>query len=420
MNSQQQLPGDLPNNSIFGKNVYVFDESMCAADIQSVLDHVHEQHAGKEFIDERVALLFKPGTYHNKVTVDYYVQALGLGRSPDDVVVHGAVQSTWSRPDNKVTIQFWRGAENFKVYPDASDRWMLWAVSQAAPLRRLHILGDVNFDKGSWASGGVLANSIVTGRAGLTSGQQWFTRNSEIGYWEGGAWNRVFVGVKGAPEPDWPATPTTVVEKAPILRDKPFLFLTGEDEYAVFVPELQRETCGVTWKAGDEKGNIIPIEDFHIAHADEDDAESMNQALARGRHLLLTPGIYYLDEAVTVENPNTVILGIGLPTLVPTHGNMALKTSAEAGVIIAGIMVDAGLKESDVLVQIGDRGSSRGHGDNPTSLHDIYIRVGGALAGTAKTCLEINTNHVIGDHFWLWRADHGTGADWNINRSEHG
>lgn len=418
--SSQQLPGALPNDSIFGKNVYVFDDSMGADDIQGVLDHVHARHAGQEFTDERVALLFQPGTYRNKVTVDYYVQALGLGRTPGDVVVHGAVQSTWSRPDNKVTIQFWRGAENFKVHPDTTDRWMLWAVSQAAPLRRMHILGDVNFDKGSWASGGVLANSIVTGRAGLTSGQQWFTRNSRIGSWEGGVWNRVFVGVEGAPEPDWPATPTTVVDKAPILREKPFLLLTEEGDYAVFVPELRRETSGVTWEAGDEKGSIIPVEEFYIAHADQDDAESINQALAKGRHLLLTPGIYSLDQALTVEHPNTVILGIGLPTLVPTDGNTALKTTAEAGVIIAGIMVDAGMKESDVLVQIGDRGSSRDHEENPTSLHDLYIRVGGALAGTAKTCLEINTNHVIGDHFWLWRADHGAGADWNINRSGHG
>lgn len=405
---------------MFGKNVYVFDEHMDSADIQNVLDHVHNQQAGQQFIDERIALLFKPGTYRNKVTVDYYVQALGLGLSPDDVVIHGAVQSTWSRPDNKVTIQFWRGAENFKVYPDSSENWMLWAVSQAAPMRRMHILGDLNFDKGSWASGGVLANSIVTGRAGLTSGQQWFTRNSEIGSWEGGVWNRVFVGVKGAPGSDWPETPTTVIESAPILRDKPFLYLTEKDEYAVFVPDIQHNSSGVSWKNGDESGTPIPIEKFYIANPAEDDAKSINAALESGKHLLLTPGIYFLDASLRITHPNTVVLGIGLPTLVPSKGNSVIRTADEQGIIIAGVMVDAGLEESKVLIQVGEPSSKSDHGDNPISLHDIYVRVGGALAGTAKNCLEINSNHVIGDHFWLWRADHGTGADWNINRSEHG
>ena len=80
INCQQKLSDDFPNNSMFGKNVYVFDENMDSADIQNVLDCVHTQQAGQQFIDERIALLFKPGTYRNKVTVDYYVQALGLGR----------------------------------------------------------------------------------------------------------------------------------------------------------------------------------------------------------------------------------------------------------------------------------------------------------------------------------------------------
>ena len=420
MSCQQKLPHDLPHHSLFGKNVYIFDDSMHPDSIQNVLDYVHTQQAGDEFNNRRYALLFKPGTYKNKVTVDYYVQALGLGLTPDEVVVHGAVQSNWSRSDNKVTIQFWRGAENFKVYPDTSEKWMLWAVSQAAPMRRMHIMGNVNFDKGGWASGGLLANSIVTGRAGLTSGQQWFTRNSEIGLWEGGNWNRTFVGVKGAPKADWPKTPTTVVKTAPIMRDKPFLYVTKDDKFAVFVPAIQYETSGVSWKEGEEEGTSIPIDRFYITNPETDDAASINKALKSGKHLLVTPGIYQLDQAIHVNNPNTVVLGLGLPTLIPSKGNAVLTTADEEGIIIAGIMVDAGLEYSEILMQIGDANASKNHDKNPISLHDVYVRVGGAIAGTAKTCLEINSNHVIGDHFWLWRADHGTGADWNINRSEHG
>ena len=214
--------------SEFGNNVLVFDAGMDLAAVQEALDEVHRLQAGQEFTDQRYALLFKPGTYELEVTVDFYVQALGLGKTPDQTIINGAVQSVTTSDENKVTTQFWRGAENFKVYPDTTEPWMYWAVSQAAPMRRMHIQGDVNFDKGGWASGGVLANSIVTGRAGLTSGQQWFTRNSELGSWEGGNWNRVFVGVKGAPEKNWPEQPVTVVDEAPVIRDKPFLTYSDE------------------------------------------------------------------------------------------------------------------------------------------------------------------------------------------------
>lgn len=408
------------DRTIFGERVWVFSDDMDMQDMQQVLAQIHERQGGQEFTDRRFALAFKPGTYELDVTVDFYVQALGLGKTPDETVIHGAVQSIHVKEDNKVTTEFWRGAENFKVFTDPTERWMYWAVSQAAPMRRMHIIGNVNFDKHGWASGGVLANSVVTGRAGLTSGQQWFTRNSELGSWEGGSWNRVFVGVRGAPEDNWPEEPITVVETAPVIRGKPFLTFDRENGYSVFVPGLQHQSSGVSWKGGGEPGRDIPIAEFHIAQPEKDDASTINQALAAGKHLLLTPGIYELEEAMVVENPNTVVLGLGLPTLVPTRGNAAITTLDEEGIVIAGVMVDAGRQRSEVLIRIGQEASEKSHAGNPISLHDLYCRVGGAIAGTAGTCLEINADHVIGDHFWLWRADHGQGADWEINKSDHG
>ena len=32
----------------------------------------------------------------------------------------------------------------------------------------------------------------------------------------------------------------------------------------------------------------------------------------------------------------------------------------------------------------------------------------------------INSDDVIGDHFWIWRADHGAGVAWDGNESQHG
>lgn len=412
-----------PYTSIFGKNVLVFDDSMDQDSIKMTLDSLHEQQQYSEFGSERYALLFKPGIYDFDVTVDYYVQALGLGRYPDGVIINGAVQSVTttnnSSSSNNVTTMFWRGAENFKVVPQ-DDKMIYWAVSQAAPYRRMHVAGDINFDKGGWASGGVLANSIIEGRAGLTSGQQWMTRNSSIGSWEGGNWNRVFVGVEGAPNDSWPDKPTTLIDKSPVVREKPFLTFTESGEYAIFVPALLRETSGPSWVNRDEEGELIPITSFHIAYPDKDNATSINQALADGKHILFTPGIYEINKTLTVTKPNTVMLGLGLPTLIPQNGVIAVSTNDSPGIKLAGFMVDAGPELSPTLIQIGSEDADADYPDNPTSLHDIYCRVGGAVVGQAEATVTINSNYVMGDHFWLWRADHGVGTEWRDGQNKHG
>lgn len=246
------------------------------------------------------------------------------------------------------------------------------------------------------------------------------TRNSSIGSWEGGNWNRVFVGVEGAPNNTWPAQPTTVIDKTPVVREKPFLTYTESGDYAVFVPELLKETSGPSWINRDEKGELISIADFHIAFPDKDNSTSINQALAGGKHILFTPGIYDLDETLTIKKPNTVILGIGLPTLIPQNGEIAVATHDVPGVKLAGFMVDAGPDLSPSLIQIGTEDSDEDFSANPISLHDIYCRVGGAVVGQAETTVTINSNYVIGDHFWLWRADHGTGTEWMDGQNKHG
>jgi len=410
----------MTQETIFGKNVMIFDDSMNMEDIQNAIDTLHELQAHNQFGPERYALLFKPGEYELDITVDYYVQAAGLGKIPGDVVINGSVQSITTIRNNNVTTMFWRSAENFLVKPPPENPVVYWAVSQAAPYRRMQIQGNVRFDKGGWASGGVLANSIIEGQAGTPTGQQWFTRNSEIGGWAGGNWNLTFVGVEGAPTELWLERPYTVVEKTPLIREKPFLTLDHSGGYALFIPELSHETSGVSWKNGVEDGELISVSTFYIAFPDKDDAKTINAALQSGKHILFTPGIYPLDDTLRVTHPNTILFGLGMPTLIPQNGKVALSTADVDGIKIVGLVADAGPKNSPTLIEIGAPGSNRLHAENPTSLHDVYCRVGGPAVGQADTCVTINSHDVIVDHFWLWRADHGAGADWDINKSRNG
>jgi len=91
------------------------------------------------------------------------------------------------------------------------------------------------------------------------------------------------------------------------------------------------------------------------------------------------------------------------------------------GVKIAGLLFDAGAFNSPVLLEVGPSNSAAPHKNNPTSLHDLYFRISGAeKVGKASVSLKINSCNVIGDHLWIWRADHGNAVGWDINPAANG
>ena len=150
-------------NSNFGENVFVFDPAMNVKEIQNVIDTLYnQQHPRKsEFGLHRYALLFKPGTYNVDLKIGYYMHIMGLGVSPEDVVINGSLISKGEKNGN-VTCNFWRSVENLTMVSPAGAV-NIWGVSQAAPMRRVHIKGDIQLHDNGWASGGFLADSKIDG-----------------------------------------------------------------------------------------------------------------------------------------------------------------------------------------------------------------------------------------------------------------
>jgi len=401
----------------FGPNVLVFDPSMSASSIQGQINNIYNQQYGNQFGSARYALLFKPGTYNNTVNVGYYTQVLGLGQSPDNVTISGGVISNAALGNNNATCNFWEGAENMAVIPSGgTDQW---AVSQACPMRRMHIKGSIILDQnGGWASGGFLSDSLVDNQINSGTQQQWLSRNCQWGSWAGSNWNMVFVGDTNPPAANFPAN--TVAGTTPVVREKPFLTIDSNGNYSVFVPALRSNSQGVTWSNGSAPGQSIPISQFYIAKAGTDTAATINAALNQGLNLLLTPGVYSLTGTIQVTRANTVVLGLGFPTLLAQNGVTAMSVADVDGVIIGGILFDAGPTNSPALLQVGPTGNAASHAGNPTSLHDLFFRVGGAGAGKATVSLLINSNNVIGDDLWIWRADHGNGVGWTTNTAANG
>jgi hypothetical protein len=173
----------------------------------------------------------------------------------------------------------------------------VWAVSQAAPLRRIHIksspltlsgpeCANANayspkrknplirtcpttlrlFDVG-WASGGFMADTKIEGLVETGTQQQWFSRNCSWTQWNSANWNMVFLGSSPVPAGQWAGTlasdgAITDGGKTPIVHEKPFWTIDRKDRYFVTVPHLRRESMGVDWEGATLPENEISIDDF--------------------------------------------------------------------------------------------------------------------------------------------------------------
>ncbi len=424
-------PATSPTAPALGQNVTVFDPSMPVSQIQATLDATWERQRDNEMGTERYAYLFRPGTYGTdeqplQIKVGYYTEIAGLGEQPSDVVINGKVES-YNRcldgggTSNCIALNnFWRTVSNLTVDVNAAGQdgcrstANFWAVSQAVSLRRVQVTGgtlslmDYCTAGPQYASGGFIADSafgdVVNG-----SQQQWLTRNSSLASWSNGVWNQVFAGVEGAPsEAGFPNPPYTTLDTTPVSREKPYLFVGDDGRWNVRVPAARQDTRGVSWDEGTTTGRTIPIGEFLVA-TPSTPVQEINNHLARGGHLLLTPGVYDIARSIDVKRAGTVVLGIGHATLTAARGAVPMTVADVPGVVVAGVTIDAGTVESPALLQVGKPNGNGGRSDaaDPTTLSDVYFRVGGPHVGKVDTALEVNSDDVLIDHTWVWRADHG-------------
>jgi len=434
----------------FGPSVHIFNPGMNQAAIQAQLNAIAIAQVNNEFGSRRDAVLFEPGTYGSSTSplifqVGYYTSVAGLGQSPNDVVIDGAIDVfNHCTPGHCIALtNFWRSLSNLTInvtlpskaptyVPASPDPYgagcdnsnEMWAVSQAAPMRRVAINGFTTFmdycGPNAFASGGFVADSKLKGVLN-GSQQQWVTRNSKIDFWTNAVWNQVFSGVIGAPGQSFPHPTYTTLATSPVTREAPYLYLDSTGAYNVFVPSVQHDTAGTTWASGQTPGSSIPIDQFFVA-SPADSGATINAQLHRGQNLLLTPGVYNLEQPIEVTRPDTVVLGLGMATLVPQHGAPAMDVHSDHGVIVSGLIFDAGPHGSQVLLQVGSGHEANNDiaASDPSGLYDVFFRVGGAQAGSVETALVVNSNNVILDDIWAWRADHGNGVGWTVNTADTG
>ncbi len=447
------------NVAAFGPNVCVFNDTMSQAAIQNDLNSIATQQVpvASQFSDQRYAVLFQPGTYGSAANplvfqVGYYTEVAGLGAMPQNTVIDGAIDvfnnlCTAGTTDCNSDDNFWRSLSNLTLNVDlpssppayappvvdssgagCANSAEMWSASQASPIRRAIVNGSVVFQDycatHNFASGGFIADSKVSGNLDFYGNQQYMVRNSAIGGANGcpqGLWNMVYSGVQGAPAPVFTGQceQNTVLSSSPVTQEEPFLYTDAGGNYDVFVPAVQHGSSGPSWASGQDVGTSLPLSKFFVA-SPSTPILAIDGALAVGKDLILTPGVYDLDQPILVSRPGTVVLGLGLATLVPQHGNAAMVVLSNSGVKLSGLIVDAGPVNSPVLLSVGTPGP--GSASDPDAIQDVYFRIGGAETTPVSATVSLldNASNSIIDNVWAWRADHGNAVGWTLNTGSTG
>jgi hypothetical protein len=429
------------DTELFGPNLYLYSPGDDKTAIGEEINAIHDEMFQAQFGSNRYAFLFKPGDYTGAGTLNvaYYMHIGGLGALPFDVLLSN-IKTPAPLSDNNATCTFWRSAENFSIVNTGESGNFVWGVSQAAPLRRVYSERNTQYDwNGGWASGGFTADCYFEGSMGSYSQQQWYTRNSYIergsSGFNKGNWNTCYQGVEfGASvnmndhSDNWTAAGAnnniSRVEQTPVIREKPFLFIDGDGKYKVFRPALRYHSTGISWTETDRgDGTVYDLEtDFYVVKPGTN-AATMNERLAEGKHLFITPGRYDMSEPLHIAHPNTIVLGVGYATLVPSGSNTesVILIDDVDGVTVAGLLLEA-RGNTKSLLEAGEEGACKNHSHNPTLLADLVLRVGGYYTENvnADVAMIIRSSDVIGDHFWIWRADHGSGVGWTKNTSKNG
>jgi len=437
---------------VFGSNMYFYDRKYENAATARNEMNAHFGAIGLggpngEWTTKRQAYYFKANvdgqTYDaggsgsassaaaNAIELGFYSHIGGLGKVPSDVKLGALFTRPHLSGGANATCTFWRSMENVTVMRDFS-----WTVSQSTSARRMQIestskyisdIGSNNF----WGSGGFIADANYTSsRPNWGGQQQWYTRNTVFpsgGGAMGGSYNMVWQGCVNAPQADNANSP---VPATPIIREKPFLFIDSDGEYKVFVPAWQKDRVGLSWSATDMgKGTVQDLLTEWYVTKEGDTDVAINKALKAGKNIFFTPGHYALNAPIQVNRKGAILLGAGIAsvTLEPTEKNTwgCIYADDKDGIIIAGLLMDS-FNSTTYQIRIGNEGANADHAENPILLSDITCRVGGVQSKNIQihASMQINSNNVVGDHFWLWRADHGSqrGGDarWVRDRCKNG
>ena len=116
-----------------------------------------------------------------------------------------------------------------------------------------------------------------------------------------------------------------------------------------------------------------------------------------------------------------MVLGLGLATLVPQHGNAAMIVAPnQRG---EAVRPDHRRRPGELAgPALGRAARARSSGSDPDVIQDVYFRIGGAETTPVSATVSLldNAGNSIIDDVWAWRADHGNAVGWTANTGRTG
>ena len=226
-------------------------------------------------------------------------------------------------------------------------------------------------------------------------------------------WNQVFSGVEGAPDDAaFPNPPYTTIDETPVSREKPYLFV--DDRRALQRARARgadRTPAASRGPTARRAGRSIPITDFFIAKPGDSVKDDQQRARARPAPDPHAGRVRHRPARSRSSAPTRSCSAWATRRSPPSAARCRSKVEGcrRASSSPASRSTPAPA-QSPVLLQVGKPGNGQARRSTRRTRsrsRDVYFRVGGPHIGKADTALEVNADHVLIDHTWVWRADHG-------------
>ncbi|WPX97444.1 hypothetical protein [Candidatus Bandiella euplotis] len=397
-----------------------------------------------EWSNKRYAILVAGGNYEmsDQFKLGYYTQVVGVADGASDVRIAPGINvlnncekvgdANCKAPGG--LDNFWRSISDITLDVSRLGAPLRFAVSQASPIRDVKIIGNdiLMCDWGlggdcGFTSGGFISKMYVSNII-LGSQQQFYVANSNFGQLQAGVWNIVSHNNHGTTFGDgdistknlWDGYPFTQINDDIILQIPRIIFDQGNWSVQIASGKKDANSFVVLSLDNDTSPTIVS----------KDKVQVINAEIAGGAPgLIIMPGIYNIQGVLNIPN-DKVVLGLGLPSLVCQSDSGKCMDLGSEGAHIAGMTFDAGVYGSssnpdNILLNVGQQ--YHGSSINPTTLQDIYCRIAriddAQASPSAYACVKINSDSVIGENLWLWRADHDKQSlqiPFDINYCKHG
>ncbi|GMH88848.1 hypothetical protein TrST_g3650 [Triparma strigata] len=97
----------------------------------------------------------------------------------------------------------------------------------------------------------------------------------------------------------------SVESEVPLIAEKPFItYVEDGGKFNLVVPGVESGTSGVAKPM--KNATVVPFESFHVTDP-SDTAAVINAKLVEGLHIVVTPGVYELEDSLEIKQENQVV-----------------------------------------------------------------------------------------------------------------